>query len=424
MKFIVRVSSLFEQSLLILVFTLVFLYDAFAGVIGFLDEFTALLSFIVLFYFIAIKGKLRLYRKEYYIVLLLGVIIVIGLSSNYFAYRNGHKTAWLAIIGDFINFYKAFITYIAIRLLSNSFDANKVLKKTAKYAEIIFYLLFVIVILDFIFKIFPHPPRYGIYSFELFFKHASRYGFAFSFIFLVLLPKYYKKNKGLLLFILLVGMLSLRVKYFGFLGMSIVFMFYGKRLFKIPKLYFLVIVSVLAFFLAWVFQDKIKMYFTFDVIDEAWSRAIILYYSFIIGNDFFPLGTGFGTFSSFYSGVDYSWVYDLYGIDKVYGISRLYNKFIADQYWPMVLGQFGYLGLLSMIFVIYNYFTLFITEIKENINSHKYYYFLSAILGLLLLLIDSTSDAIFTQQRAVVLFIYFALVVNTTNIKDENITNK
>lgn len=422
MKLTVKISKIIEQAMLLLILSLVFLYDVFVGSLGFLDEFSALLSLIVLLYFITIKGKLKLYRKEYYIILLLVGILIIGLTSNFLTFQKGYKTDIAAIIGDSINFFKAFVVYFAVRLLSNSFNAKNVLNKLAKYCKFIFYILVVFVILDVVFKIFPHWSRYGIYSIELFFQHPSRYAFAFSFIFLVLLPKYYYKNKGFLFFILLVGLLSLKVKYFGFITFSIIFMFYGKILFKIPKLYFLSILSSLGLLMIWFFWDWLEMYFTFDNIEEAWSRAVILYYSFIIGNDFFPLGTGFGTYSSYYSGVHYSWVYDLYGISEVYGIKRTFWNFIADQYWPMILGQFGYFGLLSMVFVIYHYLTLFMTNIK--INDAQYYYYLSAILGLLLLLIDSTSDAIFTQQRAVVLFIFFALVVNTTKTNDENITNK
>jgi len=77
-----------------------------------------------------------------------------------------------------------------------------------------------------------------------------------------------------------------------------------------------------------------------------------------------------------------------------------------------------------MIMVIYNYFTFFLDKIKANRNNETYYYFLTAILGLLMLLIDSTSDAIFTQQRAVVMFIYFALIVNTIDTKYESTSNK
>jgi len=238
------------------------------------------------------------------------------------------------------------------------------------------------------------------------------------------LPKHYKNNKRLLLLILIVGTFSLRVKYFGFVGFTIIILLYGKRLFKIPKLYFLSFIAVFSFFLIWLFRFQIDKYFTFDSLEDAWSRAIVLYYSYIIGNDFFPLGTGFGSYCSYYSGYYYSWVYDSYGINNVYGISRKYWKFVADQYWPMVLGQFGYIGLFSMIMVIYNYFTFFLDKIKANRNNESYYYLLTAILGLLMLLIDSTSDAIFTQQRAVAMFIYFALIVNTIDFKHESITNK
>ena len=61
---------------------------------------------------------------------------------------------------------------------------------------------------------------------------------------------------------------------------------------------------------------------------------------------------------------------------------------------------------------------------KSNVNNNKQYFlYLSVLLGLLMLLIDSTSDAIFSQQRAVAMFAYFALVMNTVQ-RRENITSK
>tara|TARA_R110002050_G_scaffold274787_1_gene419344 strand:- start:5111 stop:6373 length:1263 start_codon:yes stop_codon:yes gene_type:complete len=419
MRLRVKFSTILEQSIFLLILSLVFLYDAFDNSLGFLDELFALFSLLVLLYFIFIKQRMKLYRSEYYILSLLGIITIIGLLSNYHSYQNGNQTSGAAIFGDLVTFNKAFVSYIGVRLLSKYFNSNKVLNSITKYIELIFYILSFIIVLDFIFKFFPQPPRYGVYSFQLFFKHPSRFGFAFTFIFLALLPKYYKDRKSILVFVLLLGMLSLRVKYIGFGFLTVVFMFYGKRLFKIPKAYFLWIVVSLALIMLWLFWDTFQMYFTFKSINTAWSRAIVLYYSFIIGNDFFPLGSGFGTYSSYYSGVYYSWVYDSYKISKVYGISRIYPNFIADQYWPMVLGQFGYFGLLCMVGIIYQYFKLFLTNIKFYVKSEKYYYFLSIILGLLLLLVDSTSDAIFSQQRGVVMFIYFALVVNTVDERHE-----
>jgi len=378
-------------------------------------------GFAIIIYFITTKSKIKLFRNEQYILFLLSIIAVIGLTSNISSYFKGYRTNGVAIIGDFINFYKAFVVYFAIRLLSNNFDSKKVITKLRVFLKYIFLILIGFIIVDFIFKIFPHPIRYEIYSYELFFKHPSRFAFAFAFIFIALFPKYYLKNKGFLLAVLICGLLSLRVKYFGFVVISIFFMFYGKKLFKISKIYFFTILGILSSLIVWFFWYSFELYFSFDKIEDAWSRAVILYYSFFIGNDFFPLGTGFGTYSSYFSGKYYSWVYDLYSIDEVWGISRIYWGFIADQYWPMVLGQFGYLGLFSMLLVIYNFFLLFIKRITDNINDEKYFNLLSVVLGLVLLIIDSTSDAILTQQRAVVMFIYFALIINSTKYDNKNI---
>ncbi|MDG5491106.1 hypothetical protein [Psychroserpens sp. SPM9] len=423
MKLKLKVASLYEQTILIIILVLVFLYDAFAEVLGSLDELIAVFSILVIFFYIA-KGKLKFFRKEYYVILCLLVILLVGLVSNISANHNGNITEGKAIFADFIIFFKAFLAYFGIRIVSHKFNATVVLNKISKYSEYAFYILIFIAIIDIIFYIYPRSERYGINTIVLFFNHSSRYGFAFAFIFLALLPKYYKTKKELLFAVLLMGVFCLRVKYFGFLAISIFFMFYSKYLFRIPKLYFTSTLGVLALLLIWMFQDQIQFYFSFENLDEAWSRAVVLYYSFIIGNDFFPLGTGFGTYSSYYSGYYYSWVYDLYGINNVYGISRIYPNFIADQYWPMVLGQFGYIGLFSMIMIVYNYFIFFLDKIKANRNSETYYYLLAAILGLLMLLIDSTSDSIFTQQRGVVIFIFFALIVNTIDTKHESTSNK
>lgn len=424
MRLTIKVSSIIEQSLILAVLILVFLYDVFSNVLGFFDELIGLFSFVVIFYYLAVKGRVVLYRKEYYILVLLALIITIGLVSNMWNNYNGNETHYVAVFADLINFSKAFVVYFALRFLQLKFDSSLVLKRIAYLAEVIFYVLLVFILIDVIFKIYPRAPRYGINSIELFFRHGSRYAFAFSFIFLVLLPKYYKTKPQFLLFILLIGLLSFRVKYFGFLILCISFMTYGKRLFRVPKLYFFSTLSILGLVMLWLFREKIIEFFTFEDINDAWSRAVVLYYSFIIGNDFFPLGTGFGSFSSYYSGAYYSWVYDKYGISNVYGISRLYWKFVADQYWPMILGQFGYLGLLSMIGVIYNYLSLFLSNIKSQINSKTYFFFLSAILGMFMLIIDSTSDSIFSQQRAVVMFAYFALIMNIYRTSNESTTSK
>lgn len=408
MSKIISYRKIINNLIVFSVLTLVFFYDYFNNYLNFFDELIALVFTLVIITTLLFKQKIFIYRQEIYIAFFLVSIALIGLLSNYFSSAQGYHTKKAAIIGDFITFFKAFISYFGIRFLINSINSKRVIDKIAIYTEYIFYILLLFLITDFIFKIFPQYPRFGLNSFQLFFTHTSRYGFAFAFIFLVLFPKYFKKNNLFLLFILLLGILSLRVKYFGFFIISLLFIYYGKLLFRIPRNSFLIVTASLLIILAFVFKNQFQMYFTSIKLETGWSRAIVLFYSFKIGNDFFPFGTGFGTYSSHFSGKYYSWVYELYGIDSVYGISKKYWKFISDQFWPMIIGQFGYFGLISFMGVIYNYFILFLKQIKSSDSNYNYVLFL----GLILLLIDSSSDAIFTQNRAVALFILFGLVIN------------
>lgn len=399
-----------ENFIIFSVLILVFFYDYFNTYLSFFDEFITLFFSFVIITALLFNQKVKVYKQEINITILLIFLSFIGLTSNYASAKLGYHTNKVAIIGDFISFNKAYISYFGIRFLVNNINSKRVINKLSIYAEIAFYILIIFLIVDAFFKIFPQYSRFGIKSFQLFFTHTSRYSFAFSFIFLLLFPKYLNKNKLFLIFVLFVGLLSLRVKYFGFFILALIFIYYGKELFKIPRKTFLIVIALLLIFVALIFKNQFQMYFTFDELETSWSRAIILFYSFKIGNDFFPLGTGFGTFSSHFSGKYYSWVYEMYGIDKVYGISRIYWEFVSDQFWPMVLGQFGYLGLLSFVGVIYNYFMLFLRRIKKSVNKSNYSYI--PFLGLLLLLVDSSTDAIFTQNRAVAMFIIFGLFIN------------
>lgn len=410
MSKIISYKKITGDFIVLSVFLLVFFYDSLNKYLGFYDEFLALLSLVTILYISLFKKKIKIYKQEIYILFFLLLILIIGLSSNYHSYKSGYSTAKQAIIGDLISFFKAFVVYFGIRLLSEKINSKKIVDNLIKYSEVIFYLLVLILIIDTLFHIFPQYHRFGLTSYQLFFTHTSRFGFAFAFLFLLLFPRYFNKKNLFLIFVLSLGVLSLRVKYFGFFILSTLFIYYGKVLFRIPKKTFLIVFGIILFIVGLIFKDQFEMYFNPNKLEMGWSRAVILYYSFKIGNDFSPLGTGFGTYASFFSGKYYSWVYELYGIDNVYGISKQYWEFVSDQFWPMLLGQFGYFGLISFAGIIYNYFMLFLKQIKEYsiMNNYRFVPFL----GLILLLIDSSSDAIFTQNRAVVMFLVFGLFVN------------
>jgi len=364
-----------------------------------------------------------LLKSERIIAFLLLFILLLGIVSNL---TTPHGIAPKAILMDMLVFYKAFIVYFGVRILFKDIDYLDILPYLKTIMIYTFFVLIALLLYDLVFKVFPREYRFGIESIELFFDHPSRFSFAIAFIFLTLLPFYIKKGKTFLVLILIVGLISLRVKYFGFF-MIAMFILYNEALFlKIKKEVVYLVLALIPIVLFIIFKDWILFYFSEEAVKLGWSRAVLFRYGFIISSDFFPFGTGFGSFASYFSGPDYSWVYGHYQIDDIWGMRKNEYHFLGDQYWSMVLGQFGIFGLIAMIFVIFYYVNTLIVLIKSKKNDFNKNIFISGLLGIILLLIDSSSDAIFSQNRGVVIFIILALMINTQTYqkKDESITNK
>lgn len=383
---------------------------------GFYDEFLAMLFFSVIVVIIGTKTKIHLYREEKYIFYLLAFIAFWGLLSNYMTLPK-YKTNPIAIYSDFIVIFKAYTAYFGIRLLMHSIDSEMILNKLAYYVEIIFYLLVVLVLLDLIFKFFPIERRYGLRSVQLFFGHPSRYSTAFGIIFMLLFYKYINSRRWFLLIILLIGMFSLRVKFFGFVLIAFILFHFRHTIRRIPRKQIFIYLGLFTILLFFMFQEQILMYFSWEKARTGWSRGILTYKSIVIANDFFPFGTGFGTYAGNFSGIYYSWVYHLYDLDQVYGITADNPAFISDQFWPMVLGQFGWLGFIAYGLMMINFIMLFMKLFKQSRITNSINRMVLPFLALFMLLIDSTSDSIFSQDRAVNLFILIALTINLQSKK-------
>ncbi|WP_300914921.1 hypothetical protein [Bacteroides acidifaciens] len=69
--------------------------------------------------------------------------------------------------------------------------------------------------------------------------------------------------------------------------------------------------------------------------------------------DYFPCGSGLGTFATDASGKYYSPLYYIYDLDKVYGLSPdnygTDDDFFSDTFYPVLIAEFGLLGIISFI---------------------------------------------------------------------------
>ena len=132
--------------------------------------------------------------------------------------------------------------------------------------------------------------------------------------------------------------------------------------------------------------------------------------SITIAKEYFPIGTGFGTYGSYASAKKYSAVYYKYGLNNVWGLSKDFNAFITDTFWPMIIGQFGILGCATYIICL----ICILKNIQEGYSYTKdKYVYLACLISLVYLLISSSSETAFANSFASLL----ALIIGGENEK-------
>ena len=413
-----------------LIIILVFTYDALSHYVyektKFIDELLSYSFFSLIILNTLKKGSIKLLRFEKLQSLALFLLMLSGVCSHLFFKRNNFQ----AFYTDFIIFFKFYAAYLSARYFLK-IPLFKFKKFLTYFFSTCFFFLASLIIVNKVFHIFPQvDPRLGFYSEELFFSHPSRMAFAFEFLFILLFPFLVNKSSGriLLILVMIFGLTSMRYKYFCFCIVALLFFYLIDKVKKITlfnkKVLVMLILGFFVIILITAFQ--IKSNYSKVAYEYGIARAKLLYTSFSLAKKYFPLGSGFGTFGSYASQKYYSPVYYEFSLDKIYGLSPGANTLICDTYWPMVLGQFGYLGLLFIVLVLYWFMRAFVKlyNMTPSINEKALY--LSALLLLLTLILDSSSDTTLVQNRAVAACMYMGVVVNYYFIakNNENSDNK
>lgn len=108
--------------------------------------------------------------------------------------------------------------------------------------------------------------------------------------------------------------------------------------------------------------------------DSNVARVVLNRTSIMILKDCFPFGVGHGMFASPISRQQKSPVYSEYHIDNVYGLNfqRDGGVFMTDTFWPMILGETGFLGTLCYILILYIVFMPFIKGFFKNTRDRRY----------------------------------------------------
>lgn len=252
--------------------------------------------------------------------------------------------------------------------------------------------------------IFPGEIRLGIKSVKLFYSHPSVFASICAFLMAVLVAvgDYVKGSRKYLLLLGIMMGLTLRSKALG--AAVIIALLYICVYFWKKKLSLKMLIGCIPVLLI-VGAYQIYYYFFSSLQNES-ARYQLMTKSIEIAADHFPLGSGFGTFASYISAEWYSPIYETYGLSHVWGLEQGKAYFVSDNFWPMILGQTGWPGLVcfgaAVIFLFLRVQKLY--EIRKGL-------YLSGLIVLAYLLIASVAESAFAHPTAIPLAVWLGILL-------------
>lgn len=328
--------------------------------------------------------------KENIITLVcMGIVVLSGLWSSWIYQLQPANI----VFSDLIVVIKFYLTmYAGERLFSGAISGKRARRVVRYNCMLIICVLALLVLLDYVFDLFKWDERYGMRAIRLFYQHQTFLVAICVFLMTVYAISAQKRMRFTFIVILCVIMaLTLRAKAFGMVAAAIAMYILTVKLRWRLNLVYIVFLVVAMYLLV---GNQIELYYGGG--GELTARTALNQTSLRIARDMFPFGTGFGTFGSHYSGVEYSPVYSAYGIQHVWGISEDMHEFISDTFWPMILGQFGVIGLAAYIVVV----AVLFLRIQRLARGNRYIYY-GAVTAFIYLIISSTAESAFVNTMAV-----------------------
>lgn len=397
-------------------FSLVILYlfilysPIFNGLPGmnFVDElltifFGGSMAAVLLFDLSILKKRIDKYTQ--YMLLLLLFFLLIGLMPTMlYTIQPNINT----VLKDIMLFMKFFICYAGARFFFYGANLKPALNYIWKITKLSLVIIFIFAMVSLVVNIgMGSSVRYGIRSYQFIFPHYTYlvYAVVLMLALLTLEPKSNGGYKGMAVIILL---LTLRSKAFVFVGFYLLVMLFWK-LFKEVKLNYVFLSTLIAAIAA---KDKIMEYVNWGRYNLRTGLYIV---GFELSNDYFPLGSGLGTYGTNISKWNFSPIYEKYNLIYSQGFAQGTGNFpISDVFWPYIVGQWGYLGLVIYIGML---ILLYRSIRYQTLHLDKRYY-LSAILLLIYLVIASGAEAIFTNETGLYISIILGIFFTETNTNE------
>lgn len=368
----------------------VLLYDIIADNLGFTytDEAFALIMFL---YFI-VRRQNKGYIKEFYFAILV--------FAFYFFYSYVRRiTEVNAIIYDFFVQIKPYMVFYCA-LITGFTLSEKSRRSISRWCIVFAIILLPIGTLyitseDYIGQII-HPSRFATMCTVL--------GMSYLYC-----SKRRKNDILIALLIIAIGLMSLRSKMYGFFAVAcLFFLFIGNKKIKVSPKY-VILGTIIIGISIYVAREKIEFYF----IEGSQAQTSFARYALYSGvpdilRDYFPFGSGFGTYATDASSKWFSPLYVQYTLLMNSEIGD--GKFISDTFYPC-LAQFGVVGIILFLW----FWIRRIKTINRMADAKLWMDYKCCLLIVIFFVIECIADSTYIQNRGLAMFLLLAMFMNDKN---------
>ena len=371
------------------------------GAFTLIDESVALLGVALLLYDILYVRKCRLERDMLWIGASLAVFVIVGISGNaLFRYQ-----PLSCVVTDLYTNLKFFFAIAAGFYFFKGAQWDALRRTINLHAKAAVMLVLVVFLVDRVFQFYPSEVRMGIRSAKLFFEHQTYLAGSMVFLVMLLTAAFEKKNMPFIAAALIVLAFTMRGKALGgvlawIAIITLLLVFKGR-----VKLWHFGALGVLMAAVGW---PQIRLYFING--GGKTTRSVMHTLGWQIMKDYFPIGTGFGTFASSEAAKHFSPVYELYDLEYLLRFDSAWRKYLNDTFWPIIMGQTGAIGTVAYLAAMGWLFH----KIRKTIRSNAYIG-AAALFGFAYILICFTAESAFNNSVAVALAVGFGLLFSMTS---------
>lgn len=178
-----------------------------------------------------------------------------------------------------------------------------------------------------------------------------------------------KWNRYIATAIAVVGLLGMKFKYYGEFGAWMFMIYYMKKRFNLTSMRVYWQLGLLAFVVILLGWERFNEYYIEGVDNEQLARPMMNKTAWKIMWEYFPFGSGLGTFGTAAAGVYYSPLFAKYHLDGIWGLMNYHGvlAFHADSFLAS-FAQIGFFGTFFFILFWRNRFRNF-----NDIEDMRYY---------------------------------------------------